>query len=45
MIVENLYRALRDKDTRHLHIKANPIKIKVLEEILWKVFYKVQPLY
>ena len=45
-IVENLYRALRDKDIRHLHIKkANPIKIKVLEEKLWKVFYKVQPLY
>ena len=45
-IVENLNWALKDKDIRHLHIKkANPIKIKVLEEKLWKVFYKLQPLY
>ncbi|NLZ53122.1 MAG: hypothetical protein GX892_08245 [Thermoanaerobacteraceae bacterium] len=44
-IMDNLHRALKDKEIRDIHIKkADPIKIRVLEEKLWKAIYKIQPL-
>lgn len=45
VIMDNLHRAFKDKEIRDIHIKkADQIKIRLLEEKLWKAIYKIQPL-